>query len=209
MKRPSELLLNDLERACVGTKSDLQNAFVRAAGPEKDGVDWVGRRLDADIPQCDVEMVRSDLLANGIQNLATEALGRLELGACRRAESQLKGFHATGWKDLPAKCQSCSCKYGNRNQEIERDHEAAHRSEALEECGEPVAQTFDPISPVRCLCLLIAVGPQPPDGQHRKQRAREKKRRDHRESHRQRQRHEERSRDAGHEERWHEHRDDR
>jgi hypothetical protein len=56
--------------------------------------------------------------------------------------------------------------------------------------------------------VLIATGPEPPDRQDRKQRAREEKRRDHRESHRQRQRHEERPRDAGHEERWHEHRDD-
>jgi hypothetical protein len=105
-----EFLLNDLERWRVGTKSDLQNAFVRTARPEKDGVDWIGRRLDADIPQCDVYTIRASLIANGIQHLAAETLGRLELRTRRRTEAQLKGFHAARGKDLAAKCQSCGCK---------------------------------------------------------------------------------------------------
>src|SRR4029079_12854011 len=38
VKGVPEFFLNNLERWRVGTKSDLENAFVRAAGPEKDSV---------------------------------------------------------------------------------------------------------------------------------------------------------------------------
>src|SRR4029450_7009712 len=102
MKGLPELFLNLLERRRVGTKSDLKNTFVRAACPEKDGVDWIRGRLDSDIPQGDVHTMGSRLLTNCTQHLAAETLGRLELRTRRRTEAQLKGFHTTRREDLAA-----------------------------------------------------------------------------------------------------------
>src|SRR4029453_14964219 len=101
MKSLAESLLKILElQRGIGPEGDLQHAFMRAAGPEEDRVDRVRRGLHADVSEGDGDIVRACRVADDVQDVAAQALGRLEFRPCWRAEPQLEGLDAARRKDL-------------------------------------------------------------------------------------------------------------
>ena len=183
---------------------------MRAAGPEEDRVDRVRRGLHADVAEGDVDIVRARRLADDVQDVAAQALGRLEFRSRRRAEPQLEGLDAARREDLAAE------RHPDRRHDADGDHEVGddQRGRAPEPADEAARRAdCGGARPSRAACgsasrAAMALS-QPPDREHGHQRAREEERRDHGEADREREGHEERSRDARHEEGRHEHGDHR
>ena len=68
----------------------LKHRFFGAAVPEVDQVDRVTRRVHADEPKRDRDVVRADFLLDQVECLQRDFLGAFESGARQRAQPQLE-----------------------------------------------------------------------------------------------------------------------
>src|SRR4051812_50042391 len=103
----SELVLKRSEMdGRVRFERHLQNPLVRSTCPEEDRVDRIRRRLDADVPQGDVDVRGSGRLLDLVEDLAGNPLRRLELRAGRRLKAELELVRPARRKDLAAESQA-------------------------------------------------------------------------------------------------------
>src|SRR5207245_6582290 len=132
---------------------DLKHALARAAAPEVDGVDRVGRALHADPSDADGDVVRSDLSCDDVQRLAGDLFGGFDARSRGSAEAQLELAGIDDGEDLAA--QSAADKDNNqaRDKQIHAGNCPAPRQEALGQCGisstEPIKGTM------RCVGIVF------------------------------------------------------
>src|SRR4029450_12631696 len=86
MELIAQCLLKDREARRLRSERHLQHPFMRAACPQKDRVDRVGRGLDSYVAERDGHIVGASSLSNDVQYLMPELFGCLELRTRRCAE---------------------------------------------------------------------------------------------------------------------------
>ena len=129
--------------ARVRLERDLQHALVRSARPQEDRVDRIRRRLDADVSERDLHVLRTGRALDLVQHVAREPLRRLELRAGRRPKPELELMGAAAGKDLAAEPRADERDDGDRADEIGRRRRARARARAGEARAESRAHTLD------------------------------------------------------------------
>ena len=117
--------------------------------------------------------IRACRIANDVQHVAAQALGRLEFRPSGCAKTKLEGLDAARWEDLTAERHPDRHHDADGDDKVCHDKQTAHRCHSMQQRREPMTEALDPGARVRFLFARALALSQPPDREHRHQRARE------------------------------------
>ena len=164
----AELFLQRLgDRGRARFQRHANDGFVLPARKQIDRVDRIVRRLHADEPGRDLDVLRPDQILDDVHRLELDQLRSLESRAGRRTQAELNLLRFHRWKDLRADSGEQDDDQDRRHHHVASDHEPSKMENRLESIviGRP--------QPIDESGLLAVPFSQHPCREHRHQSARE------------------------------------
>jgi len=162
--------------------------------------------VGADIAERDGDVFRTHSFADDVQRLDRQPFRVLNARSSGGAQAELKLTGGDTGKNLASQLRDQQEQQRGHGHGID-GHNGLAPAEAF---GKTLkifaAEAVEAVAALRFRERMMTT--QKPDRQHRHQRGRQKKRRDHGEADRHGKRHKQRARHAGHQKRWHKHRQD-
>ncbi len=115
----------------LGPQRHVHHRFMRPAGPQKNRIDGITRALRADITQADVNVARPGRSLDLVQDARHKARRLFRAGSGGSVKSQAKLMARDVGKKFPAHTWSQNCQDRQRRHDVDHDHQAAERSQAL------------------------------------------------------------------------------